>query len=214
MEVMRQVKIFDIVRQGYEALFRLGLTEDGLSAVEDRKHATPGPAVAVHIRRGDGRPLDWGFKQIGYVPLEKYAEAARNLLEIEDIDKNGTIVCASDDPAICSAPNFAGFEPAQYVPQPPPHQPKPRIDTPNAPGFIAENFWNMNMDQRAQMGKSYVMDLKIMGELAARAGGSAICDISSVTCRLLAVIMGWQKGILDGGWVNIDGDFDWNGVDW
>lgn len=211
MEVMRQVKIFDIVRQGYEALFRLGLTDDALSAVEDRKHATPGPAVAVHIRRGDGRPLDWGFKKLGYVPLEKYAEVARNLLEIGDIDKTGIIVCASDDPAICSAPDFEGFEPAQYVP---PHQPKPRTDTPNAPGFVAEDFWKMNMDQRVEMGKSYVKDLKIMGELAARPGGGAVCDISSVTCRLVAVIMGWQKGIMDGGWVNVDGDFDWNGVDW
>lgn len=214
MEVLRQIKIFDLVRQGYEALFRLGLREDSLSAVEDRKHATPGPVVAVHIRRGDGRPLDWGFKKIGYVPLEKYSEAASNLFVAANLVGNGVIVCASDDPDICSAPEFTGFEPAQNLPQPPTHRLGARIDTPNSPGFIAEDFWNMDMGRRAQMGISYVRDLKIMGELAARAGSSAVCDVASVTCRLVAVVMGWDRAILEKGWVNTDGEFDWNGVDW
>lgn len=208
MEVMRQVKIFDIVRQGYEALFQLG--GEDLSVVENRKHATSGPAVAVHIRRGDGRPLDWGFKKLGYVPLARYAEVARN---ISTTTNAGTIVCASDDPAICAAPEFAGFEPAQYIP-PSAHRLESRIDTPNAPGFIAEDFWKMTMTQRAQIGKSYLRDLKILGELAARAGGGAVCDVASVTCRLIAVIMGWERAILEGGWTNIDGEFDWHGVDW
>lgn len=71
----------------------------------------------------------------------------------------------------------------------------------------------MDMPQRALMGRSYLRDLKILGELAAR-DGSAVCDIASVTCRLLAVMMGWEKAVLGKGWVNVDGDFDWNGVDW
>lgn len=210
MEVMRQVKIFDIVRQGYEALFRLGLKEEDLSAVEDRKHATKGSVVAVHIRRGDGRPLDWGFKKLGYVPLERYAEVARNLSAVAYTQ---TVVCASDDPAICTSPEFEGFEPAQYIP-PSTHRLESRIDTPNAPGFIAEDFWKTNMAQRTQMGRSYLRDLKILGELTARTRAGVACDVASVTCRLIAVVMGWERAILEKGWVNVDGEFDWHGVDW
>jgi len=28
------------------------------------------------------------------------------------------------------------------------------------------------------------------------------------------VMMGWEKAIVKGGWVNVDGDFDWRGVSW
>jgi len=26
--------------------------------------------------------------------------------------------------------------------------------------------------------------------------------------------MGWERGIVQGGWVNVDGDFEWRGIDW
>jgi hypothetical protein len=33
-------------------------------------------------------------------------------------------------------------------------------------------------------------------------------------CRLLAVMMGWERAMEKGGWVNVDGDFGWTGVEW
>jgi hypothetical protein len=33
-------------------------------------------------------------------------------------------------------------------------------------------------------------------------------------CRILGVMMGWDRMVEKGVWVNIDGDFDWRGVAW
>lgn len=197
MGVLRQIEIFDLVRQGYEALFRLGVRKDDFAAVEDRKHSTPDPVTAVHVRRGDKHAVSFEFKK-GYVPLADYAAVARELAK--GGHGRGSVVYASDDPAVYAAGEFAGFEPAQYggVPE---------------KGFVAEEFWGMDMVQREEVGRAYIRDLKTLGELAGRRG-NAVCDGASVTCRLVAVIMGWERAVVGGWWRNVDGGFDWSGVDW
>ncbi len=62
---------------------------------------------------------------------------------------------------------------------------------------------------RELVGRAYVLDLMVLGR-----SDRIVCTVSSMGCRLLAVMMGWEKAIDEGAWVNIDGDFEWRGISW
>ncbi|KAJ2986639.1 hypothetical protein NUW58_g4930 [Xylaria curta] len=99
-------------------------------------------------------------------------------------------------------------------------------------GFFASMFWNLGrttlhnadalddvsqepetpsadaMRLRGLIARAYMMDLAVLGE----ASDTVICTMSAMGCRLLAVMMGWDKAMAHGNWINIDGDFMWTGV--
>ncbi|KAI0896919.1 hypothetical protein F4806DRAFT_414306 [Annulohypoxylon nitens] len=98
-------------------------------------------------------------------------------------------------------------------------------------GFFATMFWNLGrstinnanaadklqpslrpsaetMRLRGLIGRAYAMDLAVLG----LASDTVICTMSAMGCRLIAVIMGWEKAMEDGKWVNIDGDFQWTAL--
>jgi hypothetical protein len=62
---------------------------------------------------------------------------------------------------------------------------------------------------RELIGRAYILDLAVLGQADA-----VVCGVSTIACRLLAVMLGWKKGIKDGRWKNVDGSFDWKGVIW
>jgi hypothetical protein len=63
---------------------------------------------------------------------------------------------------------------------------------------------------RELVGRAYMMDLAVLGEASDR----IVCTVSSMGCKLLAVMMGWENAVVKERWVNIDGDFEWRGVSW
>lgn len=63
---------------------------------------------------------------------------------------------------------------------------------------------------RELVGRTYLMDLKVLGE----GTDGVVCGVSAVGCRLLAVMLGWDKAMAQKRWRNIDGDFDWKGIVW
>ncbi|KAI9745449.1 MAG: hypothetical protein M1818_000983 [Claussenomyces sp. TS43310] len=63
---------------------------------------------------------------------------------------------------------------------------------------------------RELVGRAYLMDLAVLGG----ASDKIICTISSMTCKLLAVIMGWERAMEKQSWINIDGDYEWTGIMW
>ncbi|KAI1083316.1 hypothetical protein F5B20DRAFT_458736 [Whalleya microplaca] len=98
-------------------------------------------------------------------------------------------------------------------------------------GFFATMFWNLGrstlnnanaadeiqttlnpsaetMRLRGLIGRAYMMDLAMLGQ----ASDVVICTMSAMGCRLIAVIMGWEKAMANGKWVNIDGDYLWTGL--
>ncbi|KAI1356682.1 hypothetical protein F5Y01DRAFT_1514 [Xylaria sp. FL0043] len=102
-------------------------------------------------------------------------------------------------------------------------------------GFFASMFWNLGRTTlhngetaaaddkdsqetrqpsadavrlRGLVGRAYAMDLAVLSQ----ASDSVICTMSAMGCRLLAVMMGWDKAMVAGNWVNIDGDFLWTGI--
>ncbi|KAI1310375.1 hypothetical protein F5Y03DRAFT_346001 [Xylaria venustula] len=99
-------------------------------------------------------------------------------------------------------------------------------------GFFASMFWNLGratshngertgdnsqdieaasadtVRLRGLVGRAYAMDLAVLNE----ASDAVICTMSAMGCRLLAVMMGWDKAMSGGNWVNIDGNFLWTGI--
>lgn len=66
----------------------------------------------------------------------------------------------------------------------------------------------LSLNLRGLVARAYLLDLKILG-----ASDAVVCGVSSIGCRLLAVMLGWQKGIVEGRWKNIDGGFGWRALD-
>ena len=65
------------------------------------------------------------------------------------------------------------------------------------------------MQLRALVGKAYMLDLAVLGQ-----ADRIVCAASSVGCRLLAVMMGWEEGVKRQRWMNVDGGFGWRGIVW
>lgn len=65
------------------------------------------------------------------------------------------------------------------------------------------------MGIRELVGRAYLLDLAVLSK-----ADTMICTVSSIGCRLLAVMMGWESAIVKGNWKNVDGDFDWKGIMW
>jgi len=211
MRVQRQHKIFAFARSGYEALFRLRLSAADEEAVEMRKkqlekEAGNNEVLAAQIRRGDGKDKAFEWRETGHVSVSHYADLISSAAAAAG--DNATVLLSSDDPEIYSLPEFADYTPAQLVP---PSQ-STRSLLPG--GWTRQAFENARAGGGevavVDMAREYFRDVKILGETA----GKLFCGGNGNTCRVLAVVMGWQKAVEEEGWVNVDGGGGWFGVDW
>lgn len=112
----KQRKIFNMARQGYEALFGL-IGEDSifsrqhLSSLREAADRDNYPILGVHIRRGDRHPFEYEFSH-DYLPLERYTAAAKGTLLSPELGKSVNtsepipLLVASDDPDIIFAPEL------------------------------------------------------------------------------------------------------------
>ncbi|PFH59281.1 hypothetical protein XA68_12573 [Ophiocordyceps unilateralis] len=95
-------------------------------------------------------------------------------------------------------------------------------------GFFSLIFWNLGAQRknngddarsptpseqtlrlRGFIARAYMMDLAVL----AGASDKVVCAVSAMGCRLLAVMMGWERGIEQGAWVNVDrGGHGWTGL--
>ena len=122
-------RIYELMRSGYEDLFHI-TGEDALYSAsriarfKEEAHQHRGSVVGIHLRRGDLHPLEYQFSR-DYLPLERYATAARKLLRSQlsaslpdthtDADDFHTILeyvhspllVASDDPEILDSGELA-----------------------------------------------------------------------------------------------------------
>ncbi|KAH7072834.1 hypothetical protein BKA63DRAFT_52050 [Paraphoma chrysanthemicola] len=68
------------------------------------------------------------------------------------------------------------------------------------------------MSLRQLVGRAYLMDLAVLGK-----ADTVVCTVSSVSCRLLGVMLGWDSLMgkaEEKRWRSIDGSFDWKGIMW
>ncbi|OAA82158.1 hypothetical protein LEL_01703 [Akanthomyces lecanii RCEF 1005] len=61
---------------------------------------------------------------------------------------------------------------------------------------------------RSLLGRAYMMDLAVLSG----ASDQVVCAVSAMGCRLLGVMMGWDS-IEAGTWINVDGNYEWRGLD-
>ncbi|KAL2010133.1 hypothetical protein VTN00DRAFT_5940 [Thermoascus crustaceus] len=273
--IARQKPIFDLLRAGYEALFNLA--DDDASYLSKRvgeleasTRKKGGIQVGVHVRRGDLHPLEFQYER-SYIPLEKYADAARRFIESTlnshpdehtkvDVVMSSKVVLASDDPEVYDAAELRNAEKAQQRIS---LASKSAIDAVVASlgqakkpmeenvgwegGFFKDIFWSLGappstpaagsplpsrrkptphprseqiartsdfhfhpteqaLKLRELIGRAYLLDLAVLGH-----ADRIVCGVSSITCRLLAVMMGWDRALLGSGWQNVDGSWNWSG---
>jgi hypothetical protein len=121
----RSKPIFDLIRTGYEELFRL-VGEDASyarsrsSSMKEDAASHHGSVVGMQVRRGDLHPHEYQFSR-DYLPLERYAKAARSLFrsllpsgedEAGDFTAvveytHSPLLLASDDPDIFTSTELA-----------------------------------------------------------------------------------------------------------
>lgn len=66
----------------------------------------------------------------------------------------------------------------------------------------------LSLKLRQLVARAYLLDLKILGQ-----SDAVVCAVSSMGCRLLGVMMGWEKGMIKGKWKNVDGDYGWRAME-
>jgi hypothetical protein len=200
--------------------------------------------IGIHVRRGDKHPYEFQYQKDyipldRYISAAHDIASHRNKRHASST----TIVVASDDPQVYESPELsttttraqdrimlatkATLEAAQG-------KKNPWIDeiTGWEGGFFRDVFFSLGqpvgnahdvgqldnsgdavpedaMRLRELVGRAYLMDLAVLGS-----ADSVVCGVSSVGCRILAVMLGWERGIERGGWRNVDGEFDWKGIVW
>lgn len=267
-ETFSQREIFDMARNGYEALFQL--TKDDDEYVRSRAQKlrlndddTVNGLVGIHLRRGDRHPFSFAH-QLGYLPPESYLTAARKLIGYSSQWK---LLLASDDAdmydhnelpgtiraqtriSLASKKKLAtglGWEggffrdvfwglglPEHVTALKGANGPKPTMaKPPDEPSqeennnrnvaaaqkpTIAEEERNRNyrthptkeaLQLREFLGRAYLLDLAMVAQ-----SDKVICGVSSYACRILAVMLGWERAFEHGDWTNVDGSFEWRAMD-
>ncbi|KAJ4297067.1 hypothetical protein N0V88_003984 [Collariella sp. IMI 366227] len=121
---------FSLARRGYESLFHL--TPDDATYVDKRVRELTaaklipkthgqrsGLAVGVHVRLGDLHPFEFQYRR-SYIPLNLYADTARNLIDAHFNRSGGRedaagkahslLVLASDDPMVYESDELRGSD--------------------------------------------------------------------------------------------------------
>ncbi|KAF7514194.1 hypothetical protein GJ744_004519 [Endocarpon pusillum] len=273
MGVMRQHKIFAMMRAGFETLFQDKLNKEDQAYLNDRTaelnntiRASGGEEIGVHIRHGDRHPLEYQYQK-SYIPLEKYLDTAYNLSVRVSQASPSQILVASDDPDIYTDPLITSSITTPKIERAQSHISLASKKTLAASGkaglgweggFFKDVFWALGVPAKDQIprmikpaqpprrhaepggedkdtaarssvenldphkkpseaalklreliARSYLLDLAVLGQ-----SDKIVCAVSSYGCRILAVMMGWERGIVQGGWRNVDGEFSWRGLDY
>ncbi|KAI5817225.1 hypothetical protein BZA77DRAFT_245206, partial [Pyronema omphalodes] len=199
----RQKRIFQLVESGYKALFHLqpALETEAKKRIRQlTETAGAGEWLVIHVRRGDYVPRTWAWHE-GVIPLEVFVDFA---LGMGDAGNQARVAVVSDDGEVPGAPQLAGSYAVAGMGG-------------MKGGYRPQELIKMTVEERVTVGREFLIQLRVVAELAKRGGvekGGVLCAGGSATCRLLAVMLGWEKAIENERWKDIDGDMGWWGVDW
>ena len=227
----RQQRIFALVAAGYAHLFQLqpALEEDAQARVRAlTARAGDGAWVAVHVRRGSLKPHTWAWHKSA-IPLDVFVNAAVELIDSAAgqqpaRQQRGRVVVVSDDRAVPDAPQLAGsFSPWNSNGR----QGGGGGGTGMAGGYSPDQLLALPMADRVALGREFVVQLRVVAELLSRRNSSdpssgegassqagVVCAAGSATCRLLAIMLGWELSVEMERWKDIDGGLGWRGIDW
>jgi hypothetical protein len=255
-------EVFDMARQGYEALFRLNREDDEYVSSLARKlrqgehGGEENGLVGIHIRRGDCHPFEFAY-QMGYLPPERYMDSARSLVG-RGLEERWKVLLASDDADMFDDVELSGAMRAQTrislaskrqlasgglgweggffkdvfwglglpehvkeqkrVGSPRPTKARPGDDNGKGKGngFDHEHDRNYRtsptreaLQLRELLGRAYLLDLAMLAR-----SDKVICGVSSNACRILAVMLGWERAFENKDWKNVDGNYGWRFLDY
>lgn len=156
-------QVFDMMRVGYEALFKL--LPDDAAYVNSRvgqlrkQVGTSNLLAGIHIRRGDRHPDEYQYQQ-GYIPPTEYADTLRKLVDATTTTflsatthsrQNYTFILASDDADMYLDPELNGLA----------IRAQERISLTSSKqlgesgglgwerGFFKDAFWNLGVPEKA-----------------------------------------------------------------
>ncbi|RMZ82859.1 hypothetical protein DV737_g1904, partial [Chaetothyriales sp. CBS 132003] len=245
--------VFDMARNGYEALFKLRNDDDAYAwqRIADLRAPSPSLLVGIHLRRGDRHPFEFAYSQ-GYLPPHLYRDAAE---EFAATSSRSKIVIASDDPDIylhgdlsshiraqeritlaskkTSSTGSSGWEggffkdqfwglglPAEAhdqrkVGSPLPTHQKPEGNSVKSSTSTAQplrDYRSHPTEEARQLrefiGRAYLLELSVLSH-----SDRVVCAVSAYACRILAVMLGWERAMELGHWKNIDGKYGWRALD-
>lgn len=263
-----QREIFEMAREGYEAIFRLRADDEAhVSRRAKTLRQNDKGLVGIHIRRGDRHPFEYTY-QHGYLPPERYMDVARRLIGASE---QWTVLLASDDanmydhmelPGVLRAQTrislaskkqlsgaVLGWEggffkdvfwalglPAHVRNQKKVGSPAPTMARPpddgddnddntkskqttgnqrsmGGKGEVLRDYRTHPTEEavklRELLGRAYLLDLAMLAR-----SDKIICGVSSNACRILAVMLGWERAFESKDWVNVDGNYDWRFLDY
>lgn len=269
-QTFSQREIFDMARNGYEALFHLRKDDDEYVRERAQKlrmndDDTVNGLVGIHVRRGDRHPFSFAY-QLGYLPPDMYLAAARKLV---GHSSQWTLMLASDDAdmydhnelpgtiraqtriSLASKKKLStglGWEGGFYrdvfwalgLPEhvaaqkgadgPRPTKGKPieeddeESENPTAAPPSQQPIRDMSPEEKDRdyrthptkdalqlrefLGRAYFLDLAMVAQ-----SDKVICGVSSYACRILAVMLGWDRAFELKDWTNVDGNFEWRAFD-
>ncbi|KAF2749901.1 hypothetical protein M011DRAFT_475228 [Sporormia fimetaria CBS 119925] len=244
MRVQRQHRIFGLLRTGYEALFKLRSDDASYVTNRAETLYAPvaqdgGINVGMHVRHGDKHPYEYQYQK-DYIPLDRYIDTARE----QSKKKAALIVASDDPSVYESPEFTTFNPPANRAQdrivlatkralEAAQGKKNPWIDevTGWEGGFYRDIFFSLgqpvgnandvdSLDNneklpesalrlRELVGRAYLMDLAVLAQ-----ADRVVCTVSSIGCRILAVMFGWDRAIIKGEWVNVDGQFEWKGIVW
>lgn len=170
-------------------------------------------------------------------------EAHYNKTGAKPEDYRAVRIIASDDPMVHQEPEFADASPAQeYIRLATKEIIQDSKKNPQylhsfqeeafgwEGGFFAPMFWNFGgkpkhnaaeeataeppseemLRLRNLVGRAYMLDLAVL----AGASDKVVCAVSAMGCRLLAVMLGWERAMDKQDWLNVDGGYGWGGLIW
>ncbi|KAI5848978.1 hypothetical protein BZA05DRAFT_91665 [Tricharina praecox] len=200
----RQQRVFALARSGCEALLsvRPALAKRVRRRVAElRGRAGDGAWVVIQARRGDYKPRTWEWVKGEGVQLDVLADVAAEMSE-----GHGRVLVMSDDLAVVKAPELAGSLPAV-------EGGKGLIER----GYTRSELLKLGTIERRHVAERWLEDILVVKELVGAGGadeGGVVCGGASATCRLLAVIVGWEMSVVNERWRDVDGGIGWSGVNW
>jgi len=200
----RQKRVFSLARTGYEALLRVrpALAARVGKRVEALKaEAGDGGWVGIQVRRGDYKPRTWQWLKGTGVQLDAVADVAAALS-----DGRGRVVVMSDDRDVVTAPELAGSLAAV-------EGGAGLLEG----GYTRGGLLKLGGRERREVAERWLEEILVMRELVGAGTideGGVVCGGASATCRLLAVMLGWDMGVINERWRDVDGGIGWSGVDW
>lgn len=221
--------LLELARIGYKVLFALtkedqGYVDKRVKGLRDeaKKSGTASRSaliIGLHIRRGDRHPLEYQYRDT-YIPadvvghVQRLTEAHYKNGGTADAQRKAVTVIATDDPMVHKEADFLGAQLAQQrirlatkeamePANPDSHVLHPFVEESQGweGGLFARMLWNLGAERKNNAAAT------------ALSSDSIVCVVSVTGCRLLGVMMGWERAMDRGGWANVDGGASgWSGL--